>query len=125
MSKPQGNKVMSSNSQNNRNRRSRSGIVLLITLVLLVVLSAMGYVLTARVAAQRHRERYMIDYANARYACDSLVKYAIATLGDINIPPLIVRANEPDFSDTFAMTEDRIPGVFKEVERRKSSRGTL
>jgi hypothetical protein len=96
---------MISNSQNNRNRRSRSGIVLLITLVLLVVLSAMGYALTAHVAAQRHRERYMIDYASARYAGDSVIRYAIATLGDINIPPLIIRADEPDFSDTFAMTE--------------------
>jgi hypothetical protein len=77
----------------------------LITLVLLVVLSAMGYALTAHVAAQRHRERYMIDYASARYAGDSVIRYAIATLSDINIPPLIIRADEPDFSDTFAMTE--------------------
>lgn len=97
--------MLNSNSQNNRNRRNRRGIVLLITLVLLVVLSAMGYALTARVAAQRHRERYMIDYASARYACDSVVKYAIATLGDTNIPQLVIRANEPDFSDIFAMTE--------------------
>ena len=83
----------------------RRGIVLLLTLVLLVVLCTLGYTLTSRVAAQRHRERYLIDYQAARYGCDSAVKYALATLEDINEPQLVARPNEPDFSDLFALSE--------------------
>ncbi len=86
-------------------RRNRSGIVLLVTLVLLVVLSTLGYTLSTRVAAQRHRDQYIIDYSSARYGCDSAVKYALATLEDID-PHLIERPNEPDFSDLFYLTED-------------------
>jgi hypothetical protein len=33
------------------------------------------------------------------------VKYALATLEDINNPPLVVRSNEPDFSDLFWRNE--------------------
>ncbi|MCH8119731.1 MAG: general secretion pathway protein GspK [Planctomycetes bacterium] len=99
-------------SLNNRNnslpqgilRRNRPGIVLLITLILLVVLSTLGYTLSTRVAAQRHRNQYIIDYSIARYGCDSAVKYALATLEDID-PQLISRPNEPDFSDLFYLTE--------------------
>jgi hypothetical protein len=85
-------------------RRSRPGIVLLVTLVLLVVLSTLGYTLSTRVAAQRHRDQYIIDYSSARYGCDSAVKYALATLEDI-APQLISRPNEPDFSDLFCLSE--------------------
>ncbi|MBN2271886.1 MAG: general secretion pathway protein GspK [Sedimentisphaerales bacterium] len=85
--------------------RSRAGIVLLITLVLLVVLSALGYTLSARVAAQRQRDQYVIDYSQARYSCDSAVKYALATLEDLD-PKLISRPNCPDFSDIYAMSEE-------------------
>jgi len=84
--------------------RNRSGIVLLVTLVLLVVLSTLGYTLSTRVAAQRHRDQYIIDYSSARYGCDSAVKYALATLEDID-PQLISRPNEPDFSDLFCLSE--------------------
>ncbi len=99
-------------SLNNRNnslpqgilRRNRPGIVLLITLILLVVLSTLGYTLSTRVAAQRHRNQYIIDYSSARYGCDSAVKYALATLEDID-PQLVSRPNEPDFSDLFYLTE--------------------
>jgi hypothetical protein len=91
--------------QVNRNNadicRNRPGIVLLVTMVLLVVLSILGYTLTTRIWAQKHRDQYIIDYTKARYACDSAVKYALATLGDINAPPLVIRDNEPDFSDLF------------------------
>ena len=52
-----------------RNSRNCRGIVLLVTLVLLVVLSTLGYTLTSRIAAQRHRNSYIIDYCKARYAC--------------------------------------------------------
>jgi len=103
---------MMNKSLNNRNnslpqgilRRNRPGIVLLVTLILLVVLSTLGYTLSTRVAAQRHRNQYIIDYSSARYGCDSAVKYALATLEDID-PQLISRPNEPDFSDLFYLTE--------------------
>jgi len=95
---------MKKSLKNRNNSRSRPGIVLLITLVLLVVLSTLGYTLSTRVAAQRHRDQYIIDYSSARYGCDSAVKYALATLEDID-PQLISRPNEPDFSDLFCLSE--------------------
>ncbi|MBA7630330.1 hypothetical protein ES703_37851 [subsurface metagenome] len=97
---------MRNKSQNNQsNCRNRPGVVLLVTLVLLIVLSTLGYTLSSRVAVQRHRDRYIIDYSKARYACDSAVKYALATLQDINTPQLVTRPNEPDFSDLFNLSE--------------------
>ena len=95
---------MNKSLKHRNNSRDRSGIVLLVALVLLVVLSTLGYTLSTRVAAQRHRDQYIIDYSNARYGCDSAVKYALATLEDID-PQLISRPNEPDFSDLFYLTE--------------------
>ena len=85
---------------------SRSGIVLSVTLVILVVLSVLGYTLSNRIAAQRHRDRYIIDYQAARYGCDSAIKYALTTLQDIT-PQLIERPNEPDFSDLFWLSEEQ------------------
>jgi hypothetical protein len=95
---------MAKSKDNRKRSRNRSGVILLITLMLLVVLATLGYTLTSRVSAQRHRNQYMIDYCQARYACDSAVKYALATMEDIN-PQLIERPNEPDFSDLFALDE--------------------
>ncbi len=92
------------------NFHGRRGFVLLVTLVILVVLSMLGYTLSARVAAQRHRDHYMIDYSSARYGCDSAVKYALATLEEID-PQLISRPNEPDFSDLFYLT----PAEYQEL----------
>ncbi|MFA5251748.1 MAG: type II secretion system protein GspK [Phycisphaerae bacterium] len=86
-------------------RQNRPGIVLLVTLVLLVMLSALGYTLSSRLAAQHHREQYIIDYQAARYGCNSAARYALAELQDINMPPLIERPNEPDFSDLFTLDE--------------------
>jgi len=85
--------------------RNRSGIVLLLTLVLLVIMSIAGYQLTGRVRAHRHRDRYLVDYQIARYGCDSAIRYALAILEDINSPQLIVRDEEPDFSDLFSLTD--------------------
>lgn len=85
-------------------RRHARGVVLLVTLVLLVVLSILGYTLGSRVASQRHRNQYIIDYSKACYGCDSAVKYALATLEGIDAQ-LIERPNEPDFSDLFALSE--------------------
>ena len=96
--------MTSENSDNVSSHRNRPGIVLLVTLVLLIVLSTLGYTLSSRLAAQRHRCQYIIDYQAARYGCDSAVKYALATLEDIK-PQLISRPNEPDFSDLFHLTE--------------------
>jgi len=76
----------------------------MITLVILVILATLGYTLTARVAARRHRDQYVIDYSQARYACASALKYALTTVGELQ-PQLISRPNEPDFSDVFAMSE--------------------
>jgi len=91
--------------QNNRNiSENRPGVILLVTLVLLVVLATLGYTLSSRVAAQRHRDQYIIDYSNARYGCDSAVKYALATLEELDTE-LVSRPNEPDFSDLFALDE--------------------
>jgi len=93
--------------QGSRGSSVRSGIVLLVTLVLLVVLSALMFTLSTRVSAQRHRNKYIIDYQAARYARDSAVKYALATLSDMNTPRLIERPNEPDFSDLFMLDEEQ------------------
>jgi hypothetical protein len=70
----------------------------------------LGYTLSTRVAAQRHRDQYIIDYSSARYGCDSAVKYALATLEELD-PQLISRPNEPDFSDLFYLT----PAEYQEL----------
>jgi hypothetical protein len=101
---------MSKSSKKRNNFHGRPGFVLLITLGLLVVLAMLGYTLSTRVAAQRHREKYIIDYSSARYGCDSAVKYALATLEEID-PQLISRPNEPDFSDLFYLT----PAEYQEL----------
>ena len=97
-------RAMRGKSLNNLGIRRQSGVVLLITLVLLVILATLGYTLSNSVATNRHRQQYIIDYSQARYACGSAVKYALTTLQDIN-PQLISRPNEPDFSDLFVLGE--------------------
>jgi hypothetical protein len=85
----------------------QKGVVLLITLVVLVVLASIAYMLTTRVTSQIHRDQYLIDYQNARYACDSGLKYVLVNLeGGITATP-IDRPNEPDFSDVFAYTQEQ------------------
>jgi hypothetical protein len=74
-------------------------------MVVLLVLATLGYTLASRVASQRHRDSYIIDYTNACYARDSALKYALAALEDINDLKLISRPNEPDFSDLFHLNE--------------------
>lgn len=95
---------MTSEKLTNNKIQGRRGFILLLTLVLLIVFSTMAYILSSRLIARRNRNVYIIDYAKARYACDSAVKYAIATLDEIK-PRLIERPNEPDFSDIFQLTE--------------------
>jgi len=105
---------------NNCGTGNRAGIVLLVTLVLLVVLSILGYTLSSHLSARRHRDRYIIDYQAARYGCDSAVKYAIATLEDINEPVLISRPNEPDFSDLFILSEQEYEELLAEWAAQKA-----
>jgi len=95
---------MNESRDNRKISRNRPGIVLLVTVVLLVVLATLGYTFSSRVATQRHRNQHIIDYSKARYSCDSAVRYAIATLEDID-PQLVSRPNEPDFSDLFALDD--------------------
>jgi len=89
---------------NNNDFRSSSGFVLVITLILLVVLTIMGYALSSRVAAYRHRQKYIIDYQAARYGCESAIKYALDGVDELTVQ-LVSRPNEPDFSDLFHMTD--------------------
>ena len=91
------------------------GIVLLLTLVVLVVLAALGYHLAARVAAQRHRDNYLIDYTNACYARDSAVKYALTTLQNLKDISFVSRPNEPDFSNLFAPSEPDYRRLIEEL----------
>jgi hypothetical protein len=84
--------------------KREAGFVLLLTLVLLIALATLGYVLSSKLLESRSRNRYLIDYTQARYACDSGIKYALATIEQIK-PALISRPNEPDFSDLFNLTE--------------------
>jgi hypothetical protein len=84
------------------------------------MLSALGYTLSSRLAAQHHREQYIIDYQAARYGCNSAARYAFAKLQDINTPPLIDRPNEPDFSDLFALSEV----AYKELLAEWAAKGT-
>ena len=102
--------------------RNRSGIVLLVTLVLLVVLSTLGYTVSSRVTAQRLRNQYIIDYSKARYACDSAVKYALATLEEIE-PQLIARPYDPDFSDLFHLDQSEYQKFMEEWEYESQNYG--
>jgi len=101
------------------------GFVLMVVLVLLAVLCTLAYALTLSVSAYRKRSQYMIDYQAARYACDSAVKYALATLQDINEPNLISRPNEPDFSDLFITNEQEYRQILKDWAEAISAEQTL
>ncbi len=98
-----------------RQDRDDQGIVLLITLVILVILATLGYTLSVRVAARRHRDQYAIDYCLARHACASGMRYALASLDKLDFA-LISRPNEPDFSDLFALTEPEYQKLLDQME---------
>lgn len=105
-----------------RSRKTRSGVILMITMVILVILATLGYTLTARVVARRHRDQYVIDYCQARYACASALKSALTTVSGLQTQ-LISRPNEPDFSDLFAMSEvDYQKYMAQFAEQQKASR---
>jgi DNA uptake protein ComE-like DNA-binding protein len=100
-------------------RKKPDGFVLLLTLVLLIVLSTLGYILSGKLLESRSRNQYLIDYTQARYACDSGIKYALATIEQIK-PALISRPNEPDFSDLFNLTEQEYQNFLAEWAQRQS-----
>lgn len=99
---------------------NRAGIVLMVTIVLLVMLSLAGYMLVTRLAAQRHRNQYIVDYQVARYACDSAIKYALVALTDVNASKLISRPNEPDFSDLFALDNEQYKAMLDNWARQNA-----
>jgi hypothetical protein len=99
-------------------KNKKRGFVLLLTLVLLIALSTLGYVLGSRLLESRSRNQYLVDYTQARYACDSGVKYALATISQIRAS-LISRPNEPDFSDLFNLTEPEYQNFLAEWAERK------
>lgn len=101
--------------QDRDDRGDRQGIVLLITLVILVILATLGYTLSVRVAARRHRDQYAIDHSVARHACASGMRYALASLDKLDFA-LISRPNEPDFSDLFALTEPEYQKLLDQME---------
>ena len=79
----------------------------MITLVMVVVLSMLGYMLSSRVSAYRHRQKYVVDYQAARYGCESAIKFALENMNEIS-PMLISRPNDVDFSDLFSLTDEEI-----------------
>jgi len=83
----------------------RRGVALIFTMIVLVLLTALVYRLSSAVSQWKHRMQYMIDYQTARYACESGLKYALSTIGDVD-PNYISRPNEPDFSDLFTMSDE-------------------
>ncbi len=87
----------------------------MITLVILVILSTLGYTLSVRVAARRHRDQYLIDCCVAQNACVSAVKYALASMDGLDFA-LISRPNEPDFSDVFALSEPEYQKLLAQME---------
>jgi hypothetical protein len=86
-------------------RYSRSGIALIIVLLILTILSIMAYTLTNRLMMHNGSHQYIIDYQNARYACDSAVKFALTAMADMNDPVPIIRNDALDFSDLFDTNE--------------------
>ncbi|MEN6578276.1 MAG: hypothetical protein ABFD90_18170 [Phycisphaerales bacterium] len=103
-------------NRNASDRRDRHGVILLITLVILVILATLGYTLSVRVAARRHRDQYIIDYGIASHACASGMKYALASAATLEFN-LISRPNEPDFSDVFALNEVEYQKLLLQMEQ--------
>jgi len=93
-------------------------VILLVTLVILVILSTLGYTLCVQVAARRHRDQFVIDYSIARHACASSLKYALASMGNLQFD-LVSRPNEPDFSDVFALSEPQYQKLLAQAAAAK------
>jgi len=90
----------------NKSCSSRFGVALLLVLVVLIILSGTVYSICSRIATNKHRQQYIIDYQKARYACDSGLKYAFTLIPEINLTLDPRTEDFPDlydFSDTFWM----------------------
>lgn len=79
--------------------------MLVVVLMILVVLTALTTALTLRIKQSRRRADYGIDYQEARYACDSALKYVLAVLPDQQYK-VVSREGLPDFSDLFWLTQE-------------------
>lgn len=86
-------------------RTGRPAVVLVLTLIVLTVLAVVTAGLSVKVTQVKRRQQYRIDYLQARYACDSAMKYMLTVLPEKNFTPKS-REGLPDFSDLFWMTED-------------------
>jgi len=85
-----------------------AGIVLILTLVTLVLLTTIVYTLSSRIAINKHRQLYIINYQSARYACDSAMKYALAAAQEmpVKLKPTKTPEELYDFSDLFHLSYD-------------------
>lgn len=88
-------------------RHNRRGFVLILTLMILIVLVTLVYQLTLKLSDRRRADDYLIYYQQARYACDSGLKYAMVT-PQIVEPNYADRTVAPDFSDLFMMSDDQV-----------------
>lgn len=79
--------------------------MLVVVLMILVVLTALTTALTLRIKQSRRRADYGIDYQEARYACDSALKYVLAVLPDQQYK-VVSREGLPDFSDLFWLPQE-------------------
>jgi len=89
------------------------GAALLMTLAVLVILTTLVYALVARLKVHKRRQRYIISYQAARYACDSAMKYALTKAEEIK-PELITREDSPDFSDLFLLNQQQQEEMLEE-----------
>jgi hypothetical protein len=110
-------------SGKNKTCSSRFGVALLLILVILIILSGTVYSLCSRIATNKHRQQYVIDYQKARYACDSGLKYAFTLIPKIN---LTVKPREDDvphlydFSDTFSMEREEYLQLLEDWQQAKA-----
>lgn len=95
----------------------RSGVALILVVVVLVVLTAIVYRISSSISQWKHRQQYMIDYQTARYACESGLKYALATIGTLQ-NNYISRPNEPDFSDLFTMSDEEYKQMMQDWAKK-------
>ena len=94
-------------------RAKNRGAALVLTIIILVVLTMVVYRISSSVNRWKRRLQYMIDYQSARYAAESGMKYALATINDLN-PNYVQRPNEPDFSDLFTMSDQEYKQMIAE-----------
>ncbi len=90
----------------------RRGMMLVTTMILLVVMTTLGYMVSSKVLSLRHRNNYLIDYQRACYARDSARRFMTENMELIDINA-VIRVNEPDFSDVFALSEEQYQGLLK------------